>query len=108
MPMVNGYYRRPQLRNPNIDYSRGRFFVTFQVHCNKSVLGAIAGGVCNLTPLGEAVSALIGRIPEDEPGALTSGFIVMPNHVHLLVELTPGGTLAALLKATGWRPTGNV
>ncbi len=34
MPIVNGEYRRPQLRNGKINYRFGWFFVTFQVFEN--------------------------------------------------------------------------
>lgn len=43
------------LRNPNIDYTEGWFFITIQVEHNKSIFGAIAGETCELTELGRAV-----------------------------------------------------
>ena len=35
--------RRPMLRNKNINYSRGTFFVTMQAAFNKTIFGAIVG-----------------------------------------------------------------
>ena len=63
MPIVNGEYRRPQLRNGKINYRFGWFFVTFQVFENKSELGAIVGECCVLNALGEAVKNLIETLP---------------------------------------------
>ena len=34
---------RPMLRNANIDYSHGTFFVTIQAAFNKTIFGAIVG-----------------------------------------------------------------
>ena len=59
MPIVDGKYRRPRLRNSRINYRFGWFFVTFQVFQNKSELGAIVGDKCVLNALGEAVENLI-------------------------------------------------
>ena len=43
------------LRNPNINYSDGWFFVTMQVAQNKTMFGAIADGRCELNALGEQI-----------------------------------------------------
>ena len=53
--------RRPMLRNKNINYSRGMFFVTMQAVFNKTIFGAIVGEKCVLNELGEAVAALAPR-----------------------------------------------
>ena len=92
MPIVNGQYRRPQLRNGNINYSYGWFFVTFQVAENKSELGAIVGESCVLNALGERVKALIETLGDFNPEVFVDAFVVMPNHVHLILKLERGAT----------------
>ena len=92
MPIVNGQYRRPQLRNGNINYSYGWFFVTFQVAENKSELGAIVGERCVLNALGERVKALIETLGDFNPEVFVDAFVVMPNHVHLVLKLERGAT----------------
>lgn len=87
MPTVDGQYRRPQLRNANINYRYGWFFVTFQVAKNKSELGAIAGEKCVLNPLGDAISSLISTLGKYNPEVHVDSFVVMPNHVHLLLKI---------------------
>lgn len=87
MPLTNGEYRRPQLRNGNINYRFGWFFVTFQVFENKSELGAIAGGECVLNALGNKVKELIETLPEYNPETTVDSFTVMPNHVHLMIKI---------------------
>ncbi len=87
MPIVDGKYRRPQLRNAKINYRYGWFFVTFQVHQNKSRLGAIVGEECVLNPLGEAVAKLIETLPDYNSEVYVDCYVVMPNHVHLLLKI---------------------
>lgn len=87
MPLIDGKYRRPQLRNRNIDYRSGWFFVTFQVHENKSRFGAIVGEECVLNGLGIAVKRLIETLPDYNPEVNVDAFTVMPNHVHMLVKI---------------------
>ena len=53
--------RRPMLRNKNINYSRGMFFVTMQAAFNKTIFGAIVGEKCVLNELGEAVATTSAR-----------------------------------------------
>jgi len=78
--------KRQMLRSPYIDYSNGRFFVTFQAFHNKSVFGAIVGDKCVLNELGEAVKAA-WQAESDHVAGLTLGeFVVMPNHFHAIVE----------------------
>ena len=87
MPMIDGKYRRPRLRNGRINYRFGWFFVTFQVSENKSLLGAIVGENCILTELGLAVKGLIETLPKYNPEVYVDCFVVMPNHVHLILKI---------------------
>ena len=87
MPIVNGEYRRPQLRNGKINYRFGWFFVTFQVFENKNELGAIVGECCVLNALGEAVKNLIETLPKFNHEVFVDAFVVMPNHVHLILKI---------------------
>ena len=87
MPIVNGEYRRPQLRNGKINYRFGWFFITFQVFENNSELGAIVGECCVLNALGEAVKNLIETLPKFNHEVFVDAFVVMPNHVHLILKI---------------------
>ena len=73
---------RPMLRNANINYSCGTFFVTMQAAFNKTIFGAIVGEKCVLNELGEAVAASFGALGEHYAGVEIDEFVVMPNHVH--------------------------
>ncbi len=78
---------RPMLRNANIDYTHGTFFVTIQAAFNKTIFGAIVGEKSVLNELGKAIQESIQSLGERYPGTEVIEFIVMPNHVHILLRL---------------------
>ena len=78
---------RPMLRNANIDYSHGTFFVTIQAAFNKTIFGAIVGEKSVLNELGNAIQESLQSLGERYPGTEVIEFIVMPNHVHILLRL---------------------
>ena len=78
---------RPMLRNANIDYSHGTFFVTIQAAFNKTICGAIVGAKSVLNERGEAVAASLRSLGERYPGTEVIEFVVMPNHVHVILRL---------------------
>ena len=80
------------LRNPNINYERGCFFITVQVAHNKSVFGAVVGESCELNELGQAVCDAWLAHPEHTPGLKIDEFVVMPNHFHAIVSLGSDGS----------------
>lgn len=75
------------LRNKNIDYSKGRFFVTMQVEHNRSILGAIVGDQCVLNRLGMAVQDALVALPHKYPELELDEYIVMPNHLHAIFSI---------------------
>ena len=78
---------RPMLRNANIDYSHGTFFVTVQAAFNKTIFGAIVGEKSVLNELGNAVADSLRALGERYPGTETVEFVVMPNHVHVILRI---------------------
>ncbi len=78
---------RKSLRNPDINYRNGWFFVTTQVAHNKCVLGAIVQDRCVLTPLGEAVRDCWLAMPAKHPELELDEFVVMPNHFHAILRI---------------------
>ena len=78
---------RKSLRNPNINYRNGWFFVTTQVAHNKCAFGAVVGGRCVLNALGEAVRDCWLALPAKYPEAELDEFVVMPNHFHAILRI---------------------
>ena len=94
-----GVKRRPMLRNANINYLRGTFFVTMQAAFNKTIFGAIVGEKCVLNELGGAVEASLKSLGERYAGVEIDEFVVMPNHVHFLIKIGVAGLSPRLEKA---------
>lgn len=78
---------RKSLRNANINYRNGWFFVTSQVAHNKSIFGAIVGEECVLNSLGKKVREYWLSLPAKYPELKLDEFVVMPNHFHAIVEI---------------------
>ncbi len=80
------------LRNKNINYEEGWFFVTFQVAQNKSLLGAIVEEQCILNELGNAIEENIQKLPQIYKNVYIDKHVVMPNHIHMIVKLSGSGS----------------
>lgn len=75
------------LRNANINYRNGWFFVTWQTAHNKSIFGAIVGDRCELNELGRRVKEYWRGMPSKYPELELDEFVVMPNHFHAIVRI---------------------
>lgn len=78
---------RKSLRNANINYRNGWFFVTWQTAHNKSIFGAIVGDRCELNELGRRVEEYWREMPTKFPELELDEFVVMPNHFHAIVRV---------------------
>jgi len=79
-------------RLQNFDYSSARiYFVTINCHDNLHLLGEIEqeGEENNFKPsiIGFAAATCINDIPNYYPGVEVLDYVVMPNHVHILISL---------------------
>ena len=75
------------LRNANVNYRNGWFFVTWQTAHNKSIFGAIVGDCCELNELGRRVEEYWRGLPSKYPELELDEFVVMPNHFHAIVRI---------------------
>ena len=84
------------LRNRNINYRHGRFFVTIQVEHNKSLLGAIVGERSVLNELGEGVKAVLEGLPLKYAELELGEYVIMPNHIHAIFDIKPGRKISGI------------
>ncbi len=76
------------LRNPNINYNKGWFFVTMQVAMNKSIFGLIDDKKCVLNDLGKRLAESWRYLATMlYPATYFDEFVLMPNHVHAIVKV---------------------
>ena len=86
------YLRDFRTRKPNrakgFDYkSRQRYFVTVCAKDKFELFGRINSGVMSLSELGEIVQGELKRMAVPYEGVEIQASVVMPNHVHMVVEV---------------------
>ena len=81
--------KRKPLRLSEYDYSRaGMYFVTICTHARERQFGTVHAETMSLSPYGRVVQECRDAIPAHYPGVATDAFVIMPNHVHGLIQLT--------------------
>lgn len=94
---------RKSLRLPGYDYSKaGYYFITICTHEKRYLFwnGTVSVGadiirppLPELTDLGQIVDKVIQDIPNHYPNASIDKYIVMPNHIHLILTLEEMGRM---------------
>ena len=86
--------KRKPLRLPEYDYSSpGAYFVTVCTQDRRCILSDVVVGeglappAVALTPIGQIVEEQIQAIPARYPAIGIEKYVIMPNHVHLLVSI---------------------
>ena len=90
--------KRKRTRLKEYDYSTpGAYFITICTHNRKCILSNIVGeGLCalphnTLTPIGKEIEKSIQFIDDHYDGVSIDKYVIMPNHIHLIVVLDGSG-----------------
>ena len=102
--------RRKSVRLPEYDYAQnGAYFVTVctaqRKHCLSTVGAGFPGPSITLAWRGRIVNQYIGLISEKYPSVVVSNFVIMPDHIHPLLEFRhcgPGNPAPTLGNVMGW------
>jgi putative transposase len=95
------------LRLPYRDYSApGIYYVTICAENNRCIFGQIENACVQRTRLGEVVRECWAAIPAHYPNAKLHDFVVMPNHLHGLIELAKTGRLKTEIHRREFNPSG--
>ena len=87
----NNKFRIRSARYPHWDYSqRGFYFVTICAKSMKHYFGEIKSKIMNLSQIGFIVFKNWKSIPSHHPQPQISEFVVMPNHIHGIIEISKG------------------
>lgn len=101
-------HHRRSIRLQGYDYSRaGAYFITICTQNRECLFGDIADGKIALNPFGEIATGQWRAIPDRFPDVGTDEFVVMPNHIHGIVIIDVGATLAVALPLAGDKNTTN-
>lgn len=84
------------IRLRGTDYSKSRFyFVTVCTKDRECLMGEIVNGEMRLNEIGRMVEDVVKSVPVFYPGIGIDEFQIMPNHVHMIIQLrveaTPRG-----------------
>lgn len=96
---MNGYVRKKSLRLKHYDYCQpGFYFITVCTYNRKHLFGSIENGVMRCNVAGEMVKHIWYEIPLFYKGFVLHEFVVMPNHIHGIIEIV--GTTPPCLSDT--------
>ena len=88
MGFFQNHYRIEPSRLSNWDYSTpGYYFVTICTQDHACLFGEISNGKIRLNDLGHSASDCINQIPTHFLTAKIDEHIIMPNHVHAIIQL---------------------
>ena len=99
--MENGLPKRKRLRLKDFDYSTpGAYFITVCTHNRACTLSHIVGAIhespeTELTGYGKIVDKVIHCIPKHSKATIDR-YVIMPNHIHLIVMITGDEELRAI------------
>ena len=83
---------RRSLRLSGYDYSwEGAYFVTFCTQDTVCLFGQVADNTMSLNQYGKIVASIWKEIPLHYPDIDNAIFIVMPNHIHGIVNILKSG-----------------
>ncbi|HLP74102.1 MAG TPA: hypothetical protein VK155_14450 [Bacteroidales bacterium] len=90
MDNPNPYHHRLSLRIKGYDYSKsGMYFVTICAHDRQHLFGEINDDGLILNKAGEHAAQCWKEIPGHFPLVILHDFIIMPNHIHGIIEIIP-------------------
>ena len=81
-------HNRRSIRLPDYDYSRvGYYFITVTAQNREHLFGEIVDGGMILNVAGKLIHTLWYDIKNDFPNVVLHDFVVMPNHIHGIIEI---------------------
>lgn len=90
--MLATIYHRRSIRIQDFDYTRpGSYFISICTWHKSLIFGEINHGEVALSKLGEIARKEIERLPTRFSMITMDGFVVMPNHIHMLITISADG-----------------
>jgi putative transposase len=84
-------HHRRSIRLADYDYTQaGTYFVTVCMEGHWCLLARVIDGEIRTSDAGDMVQTAWDELPSHYPGVETDAFVVMPNHIHAIIVLSPG------------------
>ena len=88
---INKFYTRRNNRLKDYDYtSNGYYFITVCVENHQQIFGTIGNNQMQLNDAGNMINTILNQIPENYAGIDLDEHIVMPNHIHGIMNIAVG------------------
>ncbi len=85
-------HNRKSIRLKGYDYSQpGHYFITICTHQRAHLFGGVRGGKIVLNAMGVVADECWRAIPVHYPNVRLDAYVIMPNHVHGVVEIMDVG-----------------
>jgi REP element-mobilizing transposase RayT len=82
-------HHRRSIRLKGYDYAQaGLYFITICTNHRQHIFGEVLNSQMILNDTGKVADECWQAIPQHFPNAILHEFVVMPNHVHGIIELT--------------------
>ena len=92
-------FQRRSIRMPEYDYaSAGAYFVTTCVHGRQCLFGEIADDAMCLNVFGKIAESCWYGLPNHYPHIGLDAFVIMPNHVHMIIQINDAASVGAGLR----------
>ena len=86
------YQKQRQHRLPGYDYTHpGSYFITICTHEREHFFGEVKEGRMLLNAIGRVTEKFLQEISHRFSNSTLDTWVVMPNHVHLILVLWPDG-----------------
>lgn len=90
MTLFAGKFRAESHRLPGWNYANAAvYFITLVMENRACILGEISGGEMYLSDFGRIVEEAFGKSFEIRKELILHDYVIMPNHLHALVEIIP-------------------
>lgn len=94
--------KRKVLRLAGYNYAKpGAYFITICTHGQKSFFGMIEDRTMNLNDYGRIVEKCWFNLPDHYPNIQLGEWIIMPNHIHGIIEIVTVGAGSQTLPIVG-------
>lgn len=88
MDKFQNQYRIESARASRWDYSNsGFYFITICTHQRELFFGSVSNQIVILNEIGKIANVILHQIPQKFDFVILNRFVIMPNHIHVLIGL---------------------
>lgn len=99
---IRDIHHRRSIRLCGHDYAAmGTYFVTICTIERECLLSKIVNGKAALNAYGRCADTALLWLPKQYPFVELDAYVVMPNHLHAILRISPGGSRTAPQKSLG-------